>query len=88
MLRQVCGGSRGCGGRCSDKRGPCMRDGNRHGRGDADFAGDAQAQAGALDLDLGEAGLIEQQSQLADERGILAGKLCGCFVVWLARHVL
>jgi hypothetical protein len=65
-----------------------MRYRDRHGRGHADVAGDAQAQAGTFDLDLGEAGLIEQKRELADERGILAGKLCGCFVVWLARHVL
>ena len=48
----------------------------------------SEAKAGPFDLDLGEAGLIEQKCELADERGILAGKLYGCFVVWLARHVL
>jgi hypothetical protein len=87
MLRQIGRGGSGRGGG-HRQAGRSGSDRHRHGRGDADVAGDAQAQARAFDLDLGEAGLIEQQGELADERGILTGKLCGCFVVWLARHVL
>ena len=35
------------------------------------------AQARALDLDLGEAGLIQQQRELTNERAVVALEVCG-----------
>ena len=60
----------------------------RHRCCDADVARDAYPQAGALDLDLGQAGFVKQQSEFANERAVVAGEFCGCFVVRLARHDL
>ncbi len=40
----------------------------RHG----DVARHPHPQAGALDLDFGEAGLVQKQSELADERTVVA----------------
>ena len=51
---------------------PARLEARRHRRGDADVARDAHPQAGALDLDLGEAGLVEQQRELANERAVVA----------------
>ena len=56
--------------------------------GDADVARDPHPQAGALDLDLGETGLVQQQREFADERAVVAFEFCGCLVVRLARHDL
>ena len=45
----------------------------RHRGGDADVARHPHPQAGALDLDFGEAGLVQQQRELANERAVVAG---------------
>jgi hypothetical protein len=60
----------------------------RYRRCNADIAGDSQPQARALDLDLGETGLVEQQREFADKGAVVAFEFCGWFVVGLARHDL
>jgi hypothetical protein len=47
-------------------------DGSGHGCRDADVACDTDAQAGTLDLDLGEVGLSKQQRELANEDAVVA----------------
>jgi hypothetical protein len=58
----------------------------RHRCSDADVARDPDPETCAFDLDLGQAGFVEQQRKLANERAVVAGKLCSGFFVWLERH--
>jgi hypothetical protein len=60
----------------------------RYRSGNAYIARDAHAKARALDLDFGETGFIQQQSEFTNERSVAGCELCGCFVVRLARHDL
>jgi hypothetical protein len=60
----------------------------RHRSRDADVAGNSHPQACALDLDLGETGLVKQKREFANKLTIVAFEFCGWFVVRLARHDL
>jgi hypothetical protein len=87
MLGHVGGGR--CGSSCGDRRGCSSRCGriSWHSGSNADVTRDAHAQTGALDLDLGEVGFIQQQRQFADHAAIVAGfRRCGLCVVRLAGH--
>ena len=73
MLGQIgarCGA--GCGGRNRHRL-----EVRRHRRRDGDVARDPHPQARALDLDLGQAGLIQQQREFANERAVVALQVCG-----------
>ncbi len=65
-----CGGRRGGGGGLEIRR---------HRGGNADIAGDPQPQAGALDLDFGQAGLVQQKGEFANKRTVAAGEFCELF---------
>ena len=74
MLKAAAGGGGRCcgsGNRCGSERSR-HRDRCGHGGGDRDIARDTHAKSGTLDLDLGEACLIEQQRQFANERAVVA----------------
>ena len=66
----------GDGGRCG---------GILHDRCGHEFAGDADAQLAALDLDLGEGGIVENVGQLTHQGGVDLGFILelrsGCFGV-------
>src|SRR5258706_6545373 len=55
---------------------------------DRDVARNPHPQSRALDLDLGEIGLVKQQGEFADQRAVVALGFCGGLVVRLARHDL
>ena len=66
----------GSGGGC---RGSNRRrlEARRHRRRYGDVARDPHPQTGALDFDLGQAGLIQQQREFANERAVVALQVCG-----------
>src|ERR1700730_11291492 len=52
-------------------------DASGHRCRDRDIARDPHPKARALDLDLGETGLVQQQRELANERAVVAPGFCG-----------
>ena len=68
----------------------CGRERRCHGHrsGNTQIARHTHPKACTFDLDLGQTGFVEQQREFTNERSVAGCKLCGFFVVRLARHDL